>query len=146
MDEIGKRVSIFFAFGNHPADDIPWVPIFFHRFDDLDDGFHVFDILFNVGCFKFINLLFLLEFVNSRLLIFFDLVILFPGKLLKNFLFLVLTFLVMFVVLFDCLIEVFLFHALKFVFVFYATIRGILKILRLFILLFRLHKQISFVL
>lgn len=89
MNHVCKGISILFTFANHSWDVIPWVAIIFHSFDDFNDGVNIGNVLLDVLSFEFVDILLLLEFSDSLVLILLDLVVLFPCNSFDVFLLLV---------------------------------------------------------
>lgn len=105
MNHIGQWITIFLTFAHHSWDIIPRIPVILHSFDNFNDSIDISYILLNILSFEFVDILFLLKFSNSLILIFLDLVILFPGDSLDILLFLMLALFVVNKIFRDCLIE-----------------------------------------
>lgn len=129
MNHIGQWISIFFTFQHHSLNSIPVVAIILHRFNDFDDSLDIFKILLNVFSFDFVYVLLLLKLLYSRLLIFFNLLVLLPCNFFKLFFFLVLVFFVFWIIFTHTTIECIKFKCSMCLFILDILIRTILKIL-----------------
>ncbi len=105
VNHISQRITVLFAFTYHSGYVIPRVPVIFHGFDNLDNGIYICNIFLNIFSFKLINVLLLLKFSYSFVLIFFDLVILFPCYSFNVLFFFVLILFVILEIQRDCLIK-----------------------------------------
>lgn len=105
VDDVGQRVACLATVRNHPIHGLPRVPVALHGPDDLEDGLHVLNVLFNELGLATIAFLLLHEPLHSFLLVLANLFVLFPGQLLEDFFFLVGTPLIFAEVLADCLVE-----------------------------------------
>lgn len=105
MDHIGKWITVFLTFAHHSWYIIPRISVILHSFDNLNDSINISYIFLNILGFEFVDILFLLKFSDSFILILFDLVILFPGDSLDILLFLMLTLFVVDKIFRDSFIE-----------------------------------------
>ncbi len=94
VNHISQRIAVLFAFTYHSGNIIPRVPVILHGFDDLDYSVYICNIFLNIFSFQLINILFLLKFPNSFVLIFFNLIVLFPCNAFNVLFFFVLIFFV----------------------------------------------------
>jgi len=148
MNHVSQGISIFFAFSDHSCYCVPRIPVILHGFDNFNDGVDVLNIFLDVLGLQFVNILFLLEFFNSVILIFFNLIKFFPSNLFKSFLLLMLGFFIFRKVFCNGLIKcgIFLFWTiLKFYIIVWRKLK-ILFLFALFFLLCLLLKQVALVL
>jgi hypothetical protein len=101
MNHIGQWIAVFLTISDHSSDIIPWITIILHSFNYFNDCINISIIFLNVFSFKFLNVLLLLKLFYSFILIFFNLIILFPSNLFKLFFLLMLGFFIMQEILID---------------------------------------------
>lgn len=105
MDHVSQGVSILLTLTDHAGNVIPRVPIVLHRLYDLYDRIHIGYVLLNVFSFQLVNVLLLLQFTHSNILVLLYLVVLLPCYPLHVLLIVMLVLLVICIVLPHCLIE-----------------------------------------
>ena len=102
MDHVCQRITRLTTLGYHALHCFPRIAISFHSWDNFNDSFYLFHILFNQLSFTSIFLLLLNKSLHSFFLILSNLLIFFPSKLFKSLLFLMRTLFIFGEILRDC--------------------------------------------
>jgi len=138
MYHVGKRISVLFAFADHAGDIVPRITVVFHSLDYLDDSIYIGNVLLNVPSLQNVNILLLLKFFYSLILVLFDLVILFPCNSFNVFFFLMLAFLVFQEILTDSFIKSLELFA-QLIWVLAIFVRRELKVIYLVLVVLQIH-------